>query len=70
MISPEYIREPEGPWYVNVIHLQYLHRPYCQSAVDYSRVVMKPDPESVTCAKCLREAENMNEKEKSMLGTI
>jgi len=64
------IAEPEGPWYINVRHLQFMYRPYCQSPVDYARVEMSSNISDVNCAKCIREAENMNEKEKSMLGTI
>lgn len=61
------LEEPVGPWFINVVHLRYAGRPWCCSPVDYGRVEWSNKVEEVSCAKCLREMDEMTEKEKSML---
>lgn len=47
--------EPESPWFVNVIHFYWLGRPWCSSAVDYSRWRWSESWGHVDCAACQRQ---------------
>lgn len=49
------MKEPEGPWYVNVVHMYSMGRPLCSSPVDYARVMWSTHWRDVDCAACRRE---------------